>query len=278
MSSIYTGSPTLTTSITIPADGDLANALSVNVSSKALIDMQTFMIQSFGQVQQSTSPIRMYTTGAATFVLRALPIVVVNEAGVWKTINSVGNTSIGTGNIEGGGAFVANTWYYTYAYSVAGVFTIQLSTTPPDLYQLYKNDGTFRYKFLGSFRTDGAGAIIDFSKYGEQVQYSEAPTLSGGGTASSSETLIGTLQYVPLYKSTPTQIKLLVEVEKTDAAVDNLHIISVPGTTGLVFPLYEGKYSIPMDVITSPGGTLYWRTDFTTTTITVGFGMVGFNE
>ena len=51
MSSTYTGTPNLVTSITIPSDGDAAIANSVNVSSKALFDMQAFLLQTYGQQQ-----------------------------------------------------------------------------------------------------------------------------------------------------------------------------------------------------------------------------------
>ncbi len=196
MSTVYTGVPTLTSSITIPADGDLANAASVNVSAKALLDMQTFLFQTFGQDMQSTSPIRCYSVPGSTknITIDPMPLILVNELGTWKTIALLNSTTVGVAQIEGApGDYSVDTWYYVYIYSVAGLAQVLLSTTPPDIYNLYRTGGQ-SHKYIASFKTNGTN-VTPFSRYGNSTQY--LSNLNVGGSPSLTRVPLLTSSFIP---------------------------------------------------------------------------------
>ncbi|WP_313416083.1 hypothetical protein [Stenotrophomonas sp.] len=71
-------------------------------------------------------------------------------------------------------SLAASTWYHAYLYSNGGTPDVEVTTTAPDT----PYSGTARTKtgdtsrrYIGSFRTDAAGAIINFRQSGTEVFY-----------------------------------------------------------------------------------------------------------
>lgn len=276
MSTTYSGSPTLVTSITIPVDGDSATANSVNVSSKALFDMQAFLLQTYGQQQQSTSPIKCYTL-VDRVVLSPIPLVIMTETAIWKSYFKTTDTAILSSKVEGGGGvFAHNVWYYLYAFSNAGSLDFQYSLTPPDSYNLYKNDGTFAFKYITAVRSDNSGQLLDLNKYGNSIN---SYNLIGSSTATTVESTLSTATAIPPYKVTPTPVTLQVTVTGTTAVSNTLYIKSVAGSTGIAFPLgTDLNYSFQVQTITDPTQKLYWQCGFTDLTTAINFSIVNYYE
>lgn len=278
MSTTYSGSPTLVTSITIPVDGDSATANSVNVSSKALFDMQAFLLQTYGQQQQSTSPIRCFVD-SPDVILLPIPLIIMSESGTWKSYFKPTNTSIGPSKVEGGGGvFANNAWYYLYGFSNAGTLDFQYSLTPPDSYNLYKNDGTFSFKYITAVRTNNFGQLLELNKYGNFVSSFNGNGL-GSSTATTVESTLNTSTSLPPYKTTPTPVTLQIQVTGTTAVSNTLYIKSVAGSTGIAFPLGTAlNYSFQVQTITDPTQRLYWQCGFTDLTTTINFSIVSYYE
>lgn len=233
MPTSYSGTPVLNTSITIPVDGDNANANSVNVSSKALVDSQVLLYQVYGQLQQSTCPIRIYDNGdGKNITVQPIPNVLVTENGTWKTVLTTMATTIGVANIEGAPAdYSADTWYYIYAFSDMGTCKFQISTVGSDKYNLYKN-GLFSHKYLCAFKTDGAKNIIRFHKYANFYQYL-TPQSIGSGIATTYTPLNSDL-FIPPNPAAGHISRIGKFAVDVDAAIGNGSIIQLASDTGIV--------------------------------------------
>ena len=184
----YTGSANLSTTIQIPQDLDNADANSVNLAAKAEIDNQVTLLTLYSQIMSSTSPIRIDSVNGIDIVVGPLSNVLVQASGTWTILTTASGTTINAANIEGGGAFQPNKWYYIYVRSLAGIPQFQLSIIPPDGYGLYKN-GSFGFKYLGSLRTDATSNVLSFHKYNGVT--STLPLNGGLITSGSSAVKIG---------------------------------------------------------------------------------------
>jgi len=181
MSQIYIGSPAYTSSITIPNDGDLASAASVNNPTKSEADMDYFLLQSMGLLTQGAS-VKLSSVDGATIVISALPLIVVNENGLYVTISTPSSITISRTSLEVGANFVPNTWYYIYAYSIASIANFQISLVPPDTNNLYKQGGD-SYRYLGSIRTNGLSQILKvYSNRGKYIYLDTAYQLLNGSS------------------------------------------------------------------------------------------------
>lgn len=231
MATSYVGSPVLSTSITIPVDGDLADANSVNVSSKALADNDYYLMRSLGQIPESTCPLKMYSLApfVGQITVDPIPFVVVTENGVYKTISTNTSVSLGSADIEGGGNFLPNTIYYIYMFSVAGVADFQLSTTPPDTIRLYKQGGT-THKYIGTFATDGNTPGIFYTgvrSRGITAFVGEIPAQNVNTVTEVPLTLVSSI--VPRFAS---KVGLYCRVFAPVLSSGFGYIITTPGTTG----------------------------------------------
>jgi len=204
MAQNYIGTPAYTTSITIPIDGELASAASVNNPTKSEADMDYFILQSMGLLVQG-SPVRISSLDGLNLIISALPFMIVNENGVYKNISTASPVVLSRTSLEVGPNFIANTWYYVYAFSIAGVANFQISVTPPDQSNLYKQGGdSFRY--IGSARTNGLAQLVKFVSNRGQYNYIDT-----------------TLQLVNGSSTTELPVTLNAAVPPTSRLVD-LHV------------------------------------------------------
>lgn len=267
MPTTYVGTPAFNQSITIPVDGDPADAASVNTSAQDELDTQLYLFESYGRLMQSTSPIRARFVNFFDIQIQAIPFIAVTEGGTWKTVFTTGSTTIGLAELEGGGTYNIDTWYYVYAYSLAGVCKFQISAVQPDKYTLYK-DGTFSMKFICSFRTTstilmGSATIYPFTKWGGYVSYeSQIPV---GGGAANVFTLLGTQSYIPPLASFPGRMcKLSVDVANissvTTSTISLTRDINLPG----ISINYKGAEStVLVDVPTDDQRNVFYKTNLT---------------
>jgi len=277
MPTTYVGSAAFNPSITIPVDGDLADANSVNVSAKAEIDTQLSLFDMYGQMMQSTCPIRIRRKLTLVVDIDPIPFIAVTEGGTWKTIFSTTTTSVGVANIEGmPGAFTPNTWYYIYAFSNGGVMDFQLSTTPPDVYGLYKN-GTFSMKFLGTFLTNSGGFIIPFEKYGNFVTY-EGKFTVGSGSSTTPSALNTAAAIPPSINNVPRLCKMVLDINNTANTSDQLILVgSTTPITGLSFQARAGGLDTTVfDIATDANRALFYSVSNNLTVAT--FSLYGYYE
>lgn len=234
MPTTYVGTSNFNQSITIPSDGDLADSNSVNVSAKAEIDTQINLFESYGQLMQSTCPIRARKTGFKDVDIDPIPFIAVTEGGTWKTIFTTTTITVNESNLEGGGGYTFDTWYFIYAYSVAGVCNFQISTTVPDAFFLYKN-GTFSHKFICSFRTNSGSAVVSFEKYGNYVTYEDQLSV-GGGVAITESALSTSLYIPPSVNNVPRLCKLQIDINSNTTATDTIVTVrAISGSIGYTF-------------------------------------------
>lgn len=164
MSTVVTPAPdTLAANITIPDDGDLAAAATSGNPDTDLLNLGYYALK---RLQHTNGAIRARCDGSFGApdekTIRIYPILgfVVIDTAVrfgFKTTN----TDINEANLEGGGAYANNTFYYVYVYINAGVPTFQISGTAPDVYRIFKSGNT-SYKYLFSFVTNGIGNVARF--------------------------------------------------------------------------------------------------------------------
>lgn len=277
----YVGTPNLSTSITIPVDGDNANAASVNVSATALQDMTTFLLQEYGQIMQSTAPIRVKQVTNTTMTVGPIPLILVQEVGIWKSLTK-GTFTVVTvpTDVEGGATFQKNRTYYLYAYSDAGVIKFQLSLTIPDIFFLYKLGG-FTHKFLCSVRSDPStdNVIPYFSKYGNQVTVN-LPTAFAATTLPGSDTTIGLENVLPLALSGfPVKVKLLMQINSNSIAENIIKITGESGTQGIIYLVGAGvATTIMVDMTTDSFNRVFVAGASADPQVQISIFLIGYQE
>lgn len=151
-----------------PADGDLANAASVNVAFLDLMDgVLGLRLASYGR----TANVHCRSIDGTTIVIDALGSVILTTGGATSWIsflNSVQQTV--TAATAYGGVLGNNTRYFLYAYNNAGTLDFIVNTTLPNASRTYENGNTDR-AFVTSFVTNGSGIIIPYVQENRCVTY-----------------------------------------------------------------------------------------------------------
>lgn len=276
MPTTYVGVSNFSPSITIPVDGDNANANSVNVSAKAEIDTQIYLFQTYGQLMQSTCPIRARWASLISLDIEPIPFMAVTESGTWKTIFTTATATVSEADLEGGGTFVADTWYFVYAFSVGGVTNWQISPTLPDQFLLYKN-GSFSHKYVCSFKTNGLSQILPFEKYGNYTNF-EAGLPVGGGSATVTTALTTVSYCPPTINSSPRMIKLALDYTAPIVFSSQTVLAKSRSTAaGYEFRVRPfGTDTIFFDIATDTTRTVYY--EVSDSGITANFKAVGYYD
>lgn len=271
----YTGSANLSNTIQIPQDSDNADANSVNLAAKAELDNQVTLLTLYSQIMSSTSPIRIDSVNGIDIVVGPLSNVLVQASGTWTILTTALSTTINAANIEGGGAFDTNKWYYIYVWSLAGVPQFQLSIIPPDGYGLYKN-GSFGYKYLGSVRTDGASNVLSFHKYNGVTLYSQIYSIGTG--SSSTRTSLGASNYIP---PTARMGKFCILLNTTPGGLaGELRLYEDNVTTAYTSITYPANsyQSLYLDHTVDISQTLYYNVPVFTGTLGISYYCQGYYE
>lgn len=158
-----------------PADGDIANAASVNVAFQSLENSaEALRYLTYGG---GFYP-RVKATSNTVMTIQPLGAVVVKQAGIWTVVPHTVATTIDPLALAGG-AFAANTRYYVYVNLVAGVITWSVSTTAPDVGWRYKT-GDEQYQFVSTFYTDDTPDLLTYTQTGKTYTYDTVTATSGG--------------------------------------------------------------------------------------------------
>lgn len=143
-------------SLDTPADGELANAASVNDAFQRILDgVDNSRRANFGRRLQARYRIPFANSWVRPFtmVVEALgPIVLTTGGGSdWVVVHHGVSTSIDL-ETAAGGLLVAQSRYYVYAYLAAGVLSWIASLDPPDITLRYRLGNT-DYAYVGTFFT-----------------------------------------------------------------------------------------------------------------------------
>ena len=162
-----------------PADGDIANAASVNTGFQALENsVEALRYLTYGGGFYA----RVKATSNTVMTIQPLGAVVVKQLGVWTAVPHSVATTIDPLALAGG-AFAANTRYYVYVNVVAGVITWSVSTTAADAGWRYKT-GDEQYQFITTFYADAANNLLRYTQSGKTYQLEKFSTsnaqLTGG--------------------------------------------------------------------------------------------------
>jgi len=266
----YIGTPAYTSSITIPSDGDLASAASVNNPTKSEADMDYFILQAVGNITQG-SPITLYSDDLATVNVGPISLAIVTETGLYTAVSTNAIQNIGTAQLETGVNYVASTWYYIYIYSVAGVAAFQISTTPPDTYRQYKATST-SHKYIGSFKTNGGGQIVRFYAIRGVYQYLDDNAISTGNATT--ETVVATNAYVP---PTSRLVNLHLFYDNIAGATSSYQIITTPTTAGISFVAFGSTISdLAYQFMTYIDQTMRYKVG--NTSVSLSISVAGYTE
>lgn len=164
-----------------PSPGDPFTALSVNNYQTGLRSRDYHIIHKMGKATDSKGIISAISTNGTS--IDVSPVGGVEFNAVFNLVStpyyyydSEGITGLNNTYLDVPGNFVANTWYYVYVYYFTGGllspagFKWEISTTPPNIYNLYKSGDTTR-KYLFPFRTGAGGAIAPFMRSGNTQSY-----------------------------------------------------------------------------------------------------------
>lgn len=277
MPTTYVGVSNFNPSITIPVDGDLADANSVNVSAKDELDTQINLFESYGQLMQSTSPLRVRFSSLNSIDVDPIPFIALTEGGTWKTTFTTTTTNVSDADLEGGGVFANNTWYYVYAYSVLGVCNFQISTVLPDIFFLYKS-GTFSHKYICSFKTSNTGSVIPFEKYGNYITYEAGLAVDGG--SATTITTVNTSLYIPPSNNVPRLCKIQLNIDSNIVFGDSeIFVFPRIGTDGYQFyARANGIDTTIFDISTDETRNIYYFVQNVPPTPVATFKILGYYE
>jgi hypothetical protein len=152
--------------LTVPADGDLANAASVVVPMQDMLTgIDGARAGHYGQKRHR----RIVSTNLADLTIGPLGYVMVTSGGVWR-IAAYTLASTITAATKLGAALANSTRYYVYAGIVAGSPDFIVTTDPPDTYRAYRTGNT-DHLYITTFLTDTAAHIIPFRHDGMRYRY-----------------------------------------------------------------------------------------------------------
>lgn len=156
----------------LPVDGDPFVAASANAFETVLLDRDHLVLHSMAKLPPSNSIIKVSSTNGTTVVIHPYNLFTNIGANVYFSKLKT-NYTINSSFLNPAGSFANNTWYYVYLNTTSMGF--EINTTGPDPFNLYQSDGMggqdLSKKFICSFRTNGAAAIIPFKKTGDYVNY-----------------------------------------------------------------------------------------------------------
>lgn len=168
MATVLTESDTFSPTVTGPDDGDTRNAASVNSAFQSLTNRTRRLLNAaVGHLLwNGRLSVRAATTGIGVYV-GAIESVVIGE----RLLSQAAETEL-AGKLPLAGL---SSWYYVYAYDNAGTLALQASLDPPDATQTWKSTGDLTHRYLGCFKTDGAGAPIYLEGTRGAYQWMNAP-------------------------------------------------------------------------------------------------------
>lgn len=181
--------PAFPATLTTPADGDPANAASVNVAFQALVDGGEA-----ARIAAQGRRYRFWTLDGANLVVAPVGGFSVTSGGVWLAARHAVPTTVNAAAALGA-ALAATTRYYLYIRIVAGVPTFAVGVDGPDAGLLFRALST-DYLWLGTFITDSNSQVVPQITSGGRTRY-PATKFMDGLTVLSSNVIGAGVPFVP---------------------------------------------------------------------------------
>ena len=192
MSTNLTDVAAFTSPVVAPEAGDPRTAASVVAAVQPLADRTRWLLGAVAGYLQWSGRLRVgaATTGLGVYVgaidAAVIGTSVLSQAAETEVAGSLPLASV-------------SSWYYVYAYDNAGALALQASLDAPDAARTWKSTGDGTHRYLGCFRTDGAGAPIYLSTTRGTTRWLTAPAaraaLSAGNATSA--TSVACAAYAP---------------------------------------------------------------------------------
>lgn len=164
--------PGFPSQLTTPADGDPANAASVNVAFQAILDGEdAARLSSVGR------RFRYWTLDGANIVVQPLGGFAVTSFGAWFAARHSVVTTVNAAAALGAG-LAASTRYHLYARIVGGVVTFAAGLDGPDSGLLFRALST-DYLWVGTFITDSNAQVVPQIAADGKVRYPASKFLDG---------------------------------------------------------------------------------------------------
>jgi hypothetical protein len=167
--------PRIVTTLPAPNDGEIANSASLTQFVTPLVDdVEAYRLLLYGGGMRR----RVLGLDSTTMTIYPLGAVLLQTGGTWKAYAHTVSTAVNPTTLAGG-ALVASTRYWVYAYDNAGALAFTASTTGPDAGLRYMTGNT-AYFLVTTFWTNAAASLVPYSQAGDTYTYTDAPL--GAGT------------------------------------------------------------------------------------------------
>lgn len=170
-----------------PADGELANAASVNAPLQTLLDGIEFA--RLASIGRKVQPDYSCLDGININVEPLGQIVLTNGAGKWTILEHLSPSTFNAAT-KLGAPLVLNTRYYFYVYINGASADFSVTTDPPEATLRYRSGGLTNQVYVGTFiyatNATAVDMIYPFRSYGGKYVYDEIiflqfQSLAGGG-------------------------------------------------------------------------------------------------
>lgn len=137
-------------------------------------------------------------------------ITIRDSSGVFWPIYTSADTTWSLADVEGSPANLSNsTWYYCYlGVNTSGVLTKQISTTAPGASRKWKSTAIDQQRYVGCFRTSGAGAPLPVNATRGRYVY-RFTAISGACLAASTNAAVAAYADVSLASFVPPHARVV---------------------------------------------------------------------
>ena len=164
MSSSYSPTAEFTSSTTVLADGEAANATNLNAAPKKALDRAAFLRDATDGLLVWAHKARVATGGTSNgnFAVYVPPIEAVSllDGTTWKAFTLATETQLTSSSHFGSGTLAPDTNYYVYATVSAGALTFEVSTTAPEAGLIWKTGAVGTHRYLFTFHTSSANVAL----------------------------------------------------------------------------------------------------------------------
>lgn len=225
------------TSFTCPADGDLANAASVNGAFQSIMDgvdiaRRVLWGSRLRPRYHCAFPNNGPPPNGPLLVVKPLGQIFLTLTGSWITYNINTALSVNLVNANGGNPLTAKTRYYLYFTTVAGVVDAIVSLNPPGDDLRYENGNTDRL-YVATFLTSAiASNVWTFTQNNEYLYDTAFQALTTGQASADTGFDPYTTADGPVVPSWARTLRLKVRAVNNAGAADTLTLSALSGLGG----------------------------------------------
>lgn len=169
-------------SLSGPSAGGGVVSAQVNLEAQKLLDgVESARIGLYGGGMRRS--VKCTGNGAGALTIQPLGSVVVTVAGVWtvyKDFSGDASERVTAGALNpttlAGGALVASTRYWVYAFGSGNKIDFVASTTSPDSGLRYSSAPSTDYWFVSTFHVDVAGDVLHYTQNDLEYRYTQSIT------------------------------------------------------------------------------------------------------